>query len=285
VKLDVRTFDLMGNEIKHTGTVRVTDSPMYLRFKGKSEAFVRALNEAAVTVVKEPVKPAEAKPAAAPAPKKMEDFAQAKEFGEARLIALDLKDTVNMGLADDKASDGVGGWTDEGPFNDMRDLKPGKHNWLGVPFVVIDPKANGGKAVLTLKGNTFPSGPAKGPTIPVGRKVEGFFFAHAANYAQVKGAPAGAYTVTYEDGKTQTAPIVIGSNVYDWWNDWQDGEDSRTVAVRAPDALGGKDQDRFIRIWYWKNPRPEQPVKSIMMATQPGSPAAMVLVAITAGVK
>jgi len=198
------------------------------------------------------------------------------------LVPLDLTAVVNMGLADEKGSDGAGGWTDEGPFNDMRDLVPGQHKFLGVPFEVIDPARNGGKAVLTLKGNTLPNGPEGSGPIVVGRMVRGLFFLHSANYAQVKGATAGAYEVTYEDGKTVTGPIVIAGNIYDWWMDWQEGEDSRTVVVRAKEGLGGENQARFLRVWYWGNPRREAAIKSIRMTTEKGSPAALVLLGVTA---
>jgi hypothetical protein len=278
-----RFFDVMGNEIKNPGLMRITPTPVYLRFKGNAAQLGRTLDDAAVTIVKVPVKREEIKSGITP-PTKMDDYSIANELGESRLIPLDLRSAVNMGLADEKGSDGKGGWTDEGPFNDMRDLTPGRHKWLGVPFLVIDPVENQGKAVLTLKGMTLPNGPDKSSPIPVGRKVRGFFFAQAANYAQNPGATAGAYKILYADGKVETLPIVMRTNIYDWWWDWQEGEDSRTVAIPAKESLGGAGQNRFLRIWYWENTRQDVPVKSITMTTQAGSPAALVLLGITAAV-
>jgi hypothetical protein len=186
-----------------------------------------------------------------------------------------------MGLMDEKGSDGVGGWTDEGPFNDMRDLTPGRHKWLGVPFEIVNPSANSGKAVVVLKGNTLPNGPESSEPIAVDRKVRGLFFLHSANYAQVKGATAGAYVIRYTDGKELSVPITIATNIYDWWFDWQEGEDSRTVVVKAKEGLGGENQPRFLRMWYWENPRQDIAVQSIRMTTEKGSPAALVLLGIT----
>ncbi len=278
-----RFFDLMGNEIKNPGTMRITPTPVYLRCKGKAAQLAKSLEAASITVIKAPVKKEEIKSEAAP-PKKMENYSIASELGEDRLLPLDLQAVVNMGLADEKASDGKGGWTDEGPFNDMRDLAPGRHKWLGVPFDIIDPVENHGKAVLTLKGMTFPNGPEKSAAIPVGRKVRGLFFAQAANYAQNPGAVAGAYKILYADGKVETLPITMGTNIYDWWWDWQEGEDSRTIPIPAKESLGGAGHNRFLRIWYWENTRQDVPVKSITMTTQPGSPAALVLLGVTAAV-
>jgi hypothetical protein len=95
---------------------------------------------------------------------------------------------------------------------------------------------------------------------------------------------AGAYKILYADGKVETLPIVMATNIYDWWWDWQEGEDSRTIPIPAKESLGGAGQNRFLRIWYWENTRQNVPVKSITMTTQPGSPAALVLLGITAAV-
>ncbi len=278
-----RFFDLMGNEIQNPGVMRITPTPVYLQFKGKAAQLAKTLDDAAVTIVKNPVKKKEVKSEIIP-PKKMKDYAVARELGETRLIPLDLRPIVNMGLADERAADGKGGWTDEGPFNDMRDLTPGRHKWLGVPFLIIDPAENKGKSVLTLKGMTLLAGPEKSPPIPVDRKVRGFFFAQAANYCQNPGATAGAYKILYGDGKVETVPLVMGMNIYDWWWDCLENEDSRTIPIPAKESIGGAGHNRFLRIWYWENTRRNVPVKSITLTTQPGSPAALILLGITAAV-
>ena len=54
--------------------------------------------------------------------------------------------------------DGKGGWTDQGD-NDLRQIRVGRQELLGVPFELIDSATNGGKAVLTLGSKKFPAGP------------------------------------------------------------------------------------------------------------------------------
>ena len=72
---------------------------------------------------------------------------------------LDLKPIVNMGWQDDEVwGDGKGGWTDQGD-TDMRGIEVGMRTFFGIPFEVIDPAKNGGKAVLTLKSKKFAAGP------------------------------------------------------------------------------------------------------------------------------
>jgi len=214
----------------------------------------------------------------------MMDFSITRELGENRLIPLDLKPVVNQAIIDDRAGDGAGGWTDEGPFNDMRDLKPGLHQWLGVPVRVIDPTENHGRAVLTMRGRTFQGGPTRSVPIMVNRKVRGLFFTHAANYAQAPGAEAGAYEIEYTDGSRQRAPIVLGTNVWDWWWDHREGEDSRTVPIKVAQSLVADCPYRFLRLWYWDNPNQNTPIKSITLTVPKSGDPAIVLIAITAAV-
>ena len=67
---------------------------------------------------------------------------------------LDLKRIVNMDWRDEIWGDGKGGWTDQGD-NDLRQIRVGRTQLLGVPFELIDPAGNQGKAVLTLGSKKF----------------------------------------------------------------------------------------------------------------------------------
>jgi hypothetical protein len=276
-------FDLMGNPVENTGTVRVTDAPMYLRYKGKANELAKSLDQAQIKIVKAPVRRQEIK-AGVVGPKVMSNFSVASELGKDRLIPLDLRAAANMALADDKQGDGVGGLTDEGPYNDLRDLKPGNYTWLGVPFIVIDPARNHQKAVLTMCGTTLPAGPKVSFPIAVDRKVRGLFFAHLANHAMNSGTPAGEYEILYADGTRQTIPIIVGTNIFNWWHDQQENEDSRTVPVKVSQSLEDGNPYRFFRIWYWENPKGNVPVKSVIMKNSRENGPTTVLIGITAAV-
>ncbi len=63
---------------------------------------------------------------------------------------ISLAPIANRGLRDDVAGDGRGGWTDQGPDNDLATLRPGRLEAAGVSFEVLDPAANNGLAVLVL---------------------------------------------------------------------------------------------------------------------------------------
>ncbi len=263
--------------------VRVTDTPMYLRFDGMASELAKSLDQARIVIIRSPAQKEEGKPGSV-VPQVMRDFSVASELGENRLIPLDMRAVANMDLADDKPGDGIGGCTDEGPYNDLRDLKPGRHKWLGVPFLVIDPASNQHRAVLTLRGKTFSAGPVSSSPITVGRKVRGLFFTHLANHAMGAGTPAGEYEILYADGTRETLPIIVGTNIFNWWHDHQENEDSRTVAVKVSQPLEDGSPYRFFRIWYWENPKSNVPVKSIVMKSKQQNGPTMVLIAITAAV-
>ena len=67
-----------------------------------------------------------------------------------RTVPVDISRTVNMGFRDDTAGDGKGGWTDQGPKNDMRSFPVEKRKFANIGFEVTDPAENGGKASLTV---------------------------------------------------------------------------------------------------------------------------------------
>ena len=56
-----------------------------------------------------------------------------------KLQPVNLKKTANMDFADEAPGDGKGGWTDQGPENDLRKLKPGTVRTGALSFEVLDP--------------------------------------------------------------------------------------------------------------------------------------------------
>jgi hypothetical protein len=120
---------------------------------------------------------------------------------------VDLLAAANRALADDADNDGQGGWSDQGPTADMRELKPGERRFGGVPFRILEPP----KSVVALKSSNRSRGnlPEK-VVIPVGRKADDLFFLHSA--AWFKGF---TYIVHYADGKDLTLS-VDAKNMVDW---------------------------------------------------------------------
>lgn len=251
-------IDFMGNPIRQS-SIEVTQEPIYLQAPDLKQLQAALENKAVATTVRPP-KAAPVAKGGIPLPKKMADFSIAAEVGIGKLLPLDMSTVDNMSLEDDVAGDGKG-WMDEGPFNDLRNVKPGKHTWLGVPFF-ISGKTVHDKNVLTMKGRTFPGGPQAAGPIAVDKRLRGLFFVAAANWTD-PGATMGEYIIHYTDGKEVKLPIVVGENIDNWWYDHSSTEDSRTVAFKAADPLDPSYPYRFLRVWYWENTRPDSTIQSI----------------------
>jgi alpha-L-fucosidase 2 len=143
-----------------------------------------------------------------PPPKVAVPKLPAERFGE--VFHVDLSAWVNRALADEVEGDGKGGWSDQGPDCDMRQLPTGLQTLGQVPFNIL----KGEKSIIVLKGAARPPGdlPAK-VTIPVGRKADALFFLHSG--AWVYEAESYRYVVRYADGRE--FPIVVGNhNLQDW---------------------------------------------------------------------
>jgi len=125
---------------------------------------------------------------------------------------LDLTKVANRGLADEVENDGKGGWSDQGPQADMRELQSGERRLGGVPFKIPpDPTS----IVVLRSSNRLQGDLAEKVTIPVGRKLDTLFFLHAAAWCPSAGEEAFHYVIHYADGKDVTLKVT-GSNLADW---------------------------------------------------------------------
>ncbi len=195
-----------------------------------------------------------------------------------RYTQLDLSAQANRGYMDEKAGDGVGGWTDQGD-NDMRYFLinhtgmvggmavptqsfPANPQFNGVPFRLIDPKANGGKAVITLRGGPHdPAAPTEVRGIPVnGAKADRLWFLHTACWGSPGGylVPVARYEVVYVDGTRAAISLRQGCEVSDWWN-------PQPLAGAQVAWSGRNEQHAPIGIYLmpWNNPNPEKAIATI----------------------
>ena len=135
--------------------------------------------------------------------------------GEGKGIPLDLRRVVNAGFADDVAGDGKGGWTDQGPENDLRMLTPGRQVMKGITFDVIDPAKNGGRSCIMLAGKARPKFPdAAACEVPENVSGTTLYLLHAIAWP---GPQVGSVKVTYRDGSADTFEVRGGREVGNWW--------------------------------------------------------------------
>lgn len=179
---------------------------------------------------------------------------------EAVLRPIVLSPYANRALYDDVAEDGRGGWSDQGPDADFRAFPTGEQEFDGVPFLI----GSGAKSIVVLASENRPARDNLHfeVFVPVGERVEGFYFLHSAAYS---GGEVGAYRIQYEDGSTLDIPLVGGKNIRDWAShdtgEFVNDEDTDTVLAWTGTCK------RFKRIsayrMLWVNPRPGEPVKAV----------------------
>lgn len=141
------------------------------------------------------------------------DFSLADESA----VFLDLKSAANMGFADETAGDGKGGWSDQGPDNDLRSFDPKRTDFGGVPFQIISPEKNQGRAVMSFRGATL-AVPLTEARIDMKRPApaKNLYILHTTCFNQTKGS-VGTVTVHLQGGGEKNFDIKSAREVADWW--------------------------------------------------------------------
>ena len=128
-------------------------------------------------------------------------------------VPVDLSPWANMGFKDDVESDAKGGWTDQGPNMDLRNLPTGKLEFNDVPFFIHPTKG-----CLTLGG---PHQPARNRIafeikgITIDRELVALELLHTGAWVS-NGAGTFTMQVNYKDGTFARVPSTGGINSVDW---------------------------------------------------------------------
>jgi len=104
----------------------------------------------------------------------------------------------------------------------FRDLPLGEQVVCGVPFHILSPADNGGRALVVLNGAGACAGFPREVRIPVGAR--GRFLCILGNVTgweaddpgRGEHGAVGEYVMHYEDGTTETVPLISGRTVDDW---------------------------------------------------------------------
>jgi hypothetical protein len=131
-------------------------------------------------------------------------------------ITIDLSRVANMGFGDETAGDGKGGWSDQGPTNDASAFDYRAKEFLGVPFLIIDPEGNGGKAVMSFNSSLkFPQG-LRHASVDVGKGGRFLYLLHSAAWGDKEWK--GEIRLSGENGREQLIPVKYGQELRDHWN-------------------------------------------------------------------
>lgn len=202
-----------------------------------------------------------------------EKFAYAETLAQEQWYQVDLSKQVNRGFADEVAGDGQGGWTDEGPDNDLHYMPTGLLSLYGVPFRIIDPAQNSGKSCLVLRAGPGPGTRTnrdeypRSVTIPISRKSNVLYFLLGVGW----GLPGDVATLTaqYADGQKAPIPLRDGQNVQNWHDaPLPNTDDHKFVPAR---------KDRFLYAVQWINPRPEIAIQSLDFTSAGRTPIPILL--------
>lgn len=169
---------------------------------------------------------------------------------------VDLRAVANRGLRN-RAATGVEAWLGEGD-NDLRNLPTGRRKFGAIPFNVIAPARNRGRAVLRLD----PTDPAV--EIPVsGLTGASIYFLHATGRSLAAHGVAACYQVRYADGTAVPIYIRSGHEIGHWWGPSEPANrDVARIAWRGPNPTW-KDVGLFM--FGWNNPHPEKPISGITL--------------------
>ncbi len=188
---------------------------------------------------------------------------------------VNLRGAANMGFADDKADDRKGGWTDQGPGNDLRALQGGAKTYNGIPFDIIDPKSNHEKSCIVLRNKYKPYFPVESKPVTVNKKARLLYLLATCAWSGKLGKNIGHVIVRYKDSSFYSEiPLTYGTHLSGWWNP----QPVKAGKVAWKTSNGSSDVGFYS--FGWVNPYPEQEIKDIQIvsAAEGGMP---ILLAVT----
>ena len=134
-----------------------------------------------------------------------------------RVTPLDLRSVCNVGFRDEVAGDGKGGWTDQGPENDLKNPpRAGAHTIESVRMEVIDPARNGGRSCIGLKSPNTPLYPASVEVPAAGLQGRWLYLVHCVAWEK-RQEKAGWIVAKYADGTEEAIEVVMRRDVANWW--------------------------------------------------------------------
>jgi len=286
---NISIIDVMCNEkspVSYSGKavlLPLKDEPIFVLGKGLTEIeMINAFKLGQIVLAEEKIEP---KKETQVLLEDIQPFPQTKGIEEQKWFYVDISKQCNMGFADEKAGDGKGGWTDQGPYNDMRGIETGRRNLCGVPFQIIDPQDNQGLSCIVLYSGHTPFFP-KQVSIDVKSRIKTFYFLHTSAWCAQTDEVA-SYVINYENGQRIVIPVVGGNNILDWWSGLKkanpiDTHEVKTVALKTTNLMQGI-PFRWFCILKWDNPFPEKKIEGISFISKEKK-SVPILLAIT-GVK
>ena len=174
---------------------------------------------------------------------------------------ISLAGILNNTVTDDKADDGICGWTDKGPEDCLSSYRfKGRTEFCGIPFELPDPAAHQGRVLVGVSHPARRLNLPSSVTIPMnGIRAGGLYFLHASSWI---GKPSpGSYLVRYADGSSVEIPLLTNRNIFNWYTCGSSPQ--AAVGWKAPQGSAG------LTLFPWTNPAPEKEIASISLSVNP----------------
>lgn len=130
---------------------------------------------------------------------------------------VNLRPYANRGYADEKAGDSKGGWSDQGPEEDLHGLDPALVSFGGMEFSMIAPDRNAGNSVLTFN-SPYCRTDLNEVKIPFSKpypRQKFFYLLHTSCWTP-KNAVIGTVKFHFADGLNAEYELRSGRDVIDW---------------------------------------------------------------------
>ncbi len=189
---------------------------------------------------------------------------------------LNLSKAANMGFKDETARDGKGGWSDQGAENDFAGFDTARCYFDAVPFMIVDPEKNGGKAVLTFKSPNLAEGCGlERAVVDINAvKAQWLYLLHTTCWAnKVSGYPIGKILLRKTDGGEIALDVQNKRDVADWWMPW----DHANASVVCKRKNGKSD----VGVYLSKFKLADAPVSVSSVAFQPAGDAIWIVLGAT----
>lgn len=181
-------------------------------------------------------------------------------------------------------------------------LTPGKHEFHGVPFSVIDQAENDRRSIVALPSKrvefTVDGSPLPNRTeVSIEGTARGVYVLHGAGYVTSHGTAA-RYTILYADGSSAPAVEIVAfgpssgqagpdearrevSAVQDWWSTFPQFENdfAKSVALLSPDDPAAPPV--YLYVMEWRNPHPDRPLRALVLESDGTRDASVLVAAVT----
>lgn len=184
------------------------------------------------------------------------------------------------------------GWLGQFP---LLHFPSGRQTVHGVPFEVLNEKANDGKSALVLRSQRLSSQVAGTPvqmSIPVGARVRAVYFLHGCGFVGTP-APFAWYDFVMKGRRTVSLPLVargLGQvdekggpvpNIQDWWNDFPQIEGPGVLPMVVTEDGDPFLYERYLYTLEWQAPEAGVFLEEIRISSNPAQPTTLGVLAVT----